>query len=197
MDDTQQLVEAASRGDEIAVEELLGRYLPALRAFIRLRAGKLLRDKESASDLAQSVCREVLQHIDRFQFGGEIGFKRWLYATAVRKIARRQEYYLAARRDARRDLAGPGGDSERPDDLLACYGTFCTPSQQAIANEELERIEAAFQKLPDDQRDVICYARILGLPHRETAELMGRSEAAVRTLLSRALALLAEILDPG
>lgn len=198
MDDTGQLVDAASRGDAIAVEELLGRYLPALRAFIRLRSGKLLRDKESASDLAQSVCREVLQHLERFQFGGEVGFRRWLYTTAVRKIAHRQAFYLASRRDARREVVAPAAaDSERPGELLASYGTFCTPSQQAIANEEIERIERAFAQLPEDHRDVISYARILGLPHRETAELMGRSEGAVRTLLLRALAQLAEVLDHG
>lgn len=199
MDDTEQLVDAASRGDEVAVEELLARYLPALRAFVRLRAGKLLRDHESASDLAQSVCREILQHVERFQFGGESGFRRWLYTTAVRKIAARQAYWLAARRDARREVAAMpvAADGERPADLLASYGTFCTPSQHAIANEEQARIEAAFAQLSEDHRDVISYARILGLPHRETAELMGRSEQAVRTLLSRALAQLAEVLDPG
>ena len=48
--------------------------------------GPQLRAKESASDLVQSVCREVLGRLDRFQHGGEAGFRHWLYATALRKV---------------------------------------------------------------------------------------------------------------
>jgi DNA-directed RNA polymerase specialized sigma24 family protein len=42
---------------------------------------------------------------------------------------------------------------------------------------------------------VISLARIVGLSHAEIAKEMGRSEGAVRTLLSRALARLATLLD--
>lgn len=196
MSDTEKLVEAATQGDEIAIDELLNRYLPGLRAFIRLRTGRLLRAKESASDLAQSVCREVLQHMDRFQYGGESGFKNWLYTTALRKIANRQAFYQAARRDARREVQrATDEERQRQSELLEAYGTICTPSQHAMAHEELERIEGAFEKMPEDYRDVICYSRILGLSHKEIAEAMDRSEGAVRTLLSRALTRLAEVLD--
>ncbi len=195
MKDTEKLVQAATQGDPIAIDELLDRYLPGLRAFIRLRTGRLLRAKESASDLAQSVCREVLQHMDRFQYGGESGFKNWLYTTALRKIANRQAFYQAQRRDARREIQKPLGEEQRQSQLLAAYATICTPSQHAMAHEELARIEGAFEKLPEDYRDVICYSRILGLSHPEIAEAMERSEGAVRTLLSRALTRLAEVLD--
>jgi len=57
-----------------------------------------------------------------------------------------------------------------------------------MAFEEIERVEAAFDKLSDDYRQVILLSRIVGLSHREVAREMGRNEAAVRKLLSRALA---------
>ena len=41
-------------------------------------------------------------------------------------------------------------------------------------------------KLPEDYREALLLARVVGLSGREMAERMGRSESAVRTLLTRA-----------
>jgi RNA polymerase sigma-70 factor (ECF subfamily) len=195
-DDLSSLIEHASQGDGLAVDQLLERYSPGLKAFIRLRTGKVLRGKESASDIVQSVCREVLQHMDRFQYRGEAGFKNWLYTTALRKIANRNEFYHAARRDVGREVS-PQAGSQDDVRLLDCYRSFCTPSRFAMAKEELERIESAFEALPDHHREVIVLSRIVGLSHAEISAQMGKTEAATRTLLSRALAQLAEVLDDG
>jgi RNA polymerase sigma-70 factor (ECF subfamily) len=61
--------------------------------------------------------------------------------------------------------------------------------------ERIARLEAAFDRLPADYREVITLTRIVGLPHREVAEAMGRSETASRMLLYRALAELAAELE--
>ena len=187
---TEGLVERASRGDGLAVEALLERYLPGLEAFVRLRQGRMLRAKESSADLVQSVCREVLQHLDRYQYRGEAQFKHWLYTTALRKIADRRDYYRAERRDAEKE-ASPSAASER----LAFYGTLCTPSQEVAARETMARIEAAFDALSEPDRSVILMARMVGLSHAEIAEELGKNEGAVRTMLSRALARLATALE--
>ncbi|MCA8975247.1 MAG: hypothetical protein KDC98_11025, partial [Planctomycetes bacterium] len=63
MSDHRDLVDSASHGDPQAVEELLVRHLPRLRAFVRLRSPFALRARESCSDLVQSVCREVIAKI--------------------------------------------------------------------------------------------------------------------------------------
>src|SRR5262245_27647246 len=171
-DDPARLVEQARQGDRPAVHTLLERYLPGLRAFIRLRTGALIRDKESTSDLAQSVCREILAHMDRFQYRGEAGFKNWLYKTALRKISNRYKYYGAEKRDAAREVAGrsPGrGSAESTAQLLDCYQTFWTPSQDVAQKEELARIEAAFDQLPDNYREVITLSRVVGLSRAEIA----------------------------
>ncbi|MBK8975781.1 MAG: sigma-70 family RNA polymerase sigma factor [Planctomycetes bacterium] len=186
-DDLQPLLERASAGDTGAVDVLLARYLPALRAFVRLKAGGLLLERESCSDLAQSVCRDVLENAERFRFGGEAEFRKWLFTTAMRKIADRYEHWGARKRRA--DVQ-PLGD----DEALVGYRAIYTPSHQAMAREELERVEAAFDRLAPDKQQVILMARLMGLPHAEIARELGRSEGAVRVLLSRALAELAESL---
>ncbi|TAH37176.1 MAG: sigma-70 family RNA polymerase sigma factor [Planctomycetota bacterium] len=63
------------------------------------------------------------------------------------------------------------------------------------AREELERAEAAFDKLAEDEREVILLANVVGLSRAEIAAQLGKSEGAVRTMLSRALSHLAELVE--
>jgi len=194
MTDSSRLIQAASEGDGVAVDVLLERNLPGLRAYIRLNAGQLVRAKESCSDLVQSVCREVLQDVGGFEYQGEAAFRQWLYTAALRKVMDKHRFYKQQKRDAAKEVAAPGTESS-PGDLLDQYGGFYTPSHDAAMKEELERVEGAFDELPDDYREVITLARIVGLPHKEIAEKMGRTEVATRHLLARAMARLAGILD--
>lgn len=189
--DSSTLADLAAAGDPAALAELIERHLPGLRAFVRLRAGPVVRAREGESDIVQSACREVLQHADRFQHRGEAGFKRWLYTTALRKILNKDEFHRAERRDVGREHKPVEDDEGR---LLDTYASFTTPSRVAAAREELERIERVFDELPEEYREVIVLARIVGLSRAEIGEQMGRSEGAVRNLLHRALARAAELL---
>ncbi len=198
MDEPKTFIEA-SRGDAGAVDELLQHHLPGLRAFIRLRMGPVLRDRESCSDLAQSVCREVLEHLGRFQYPGEKAFKHWLFTEALRKISNRAEFYRAAKRDAAREVRAGGSTEDRSSDggLSQIYHTVLTPSRELMAREHVERLERAFDRLPDDYREVITLSRVVGLSRAEIAREMGKSEASVRNLLHRGLSRLAELLEQG
>ncbi len=185
-DESRELVARVTQGDRAALEELLQRHLQGLRAFIRLRAGAAVRRHESESDLAQSVCREVLEHVDGFRYGDENGFRKWLYTTALRKIVDRRDYWGAACRDARR----VEGDAA----LAELYRSFSSPSGRAMKKEEVEAVERAFDRLDDAQREVISLAHVVGLSRAEIAVHLGKSEGAVRTMLSRAIAELAALL---
>ena len=178
---SEDLLARSTSGDGDAMDELLRRHLPGLRAFVRLRLGKVIRSRETSGDIVQSVARDVLENADRFRFGGESGFRQWLFKTAQRKISNKAAYWKAQKRDVRR-LADD--DSA----LLDEYRSFCTPSRDVEAREGIEAIERAFDSLSDEHREVILLARIVGLTRAQIGEQMGRSEIAVRALLSRALA---------
>lgn len=184
-DDLESLLRRASQRDESAVAILLQQHLPALRAFVRLKAGAMLLAKESCSDLAQSVCRDVLENAERFRFGGEPEFRKWLFTVAMRKIADRAEHWRAGKRDPRRE-AGFQEDEVRG------FAPIWTPSGQAAAREELARVEQGFATLAPEKQEVILMARLMGMSHAQIAAELGKTEVAVRTMLSRALAELAE-----
>jgi RNA polymerase sigma-70 factor (ECF subfamily) len=195
--ESRKLIERASRGDELAVEALLVRHLPALRAYVRLRCGPQLRAVESASDIVQSACRDVLENLDRFRYGGEAGFRSWLYATALRKVADRAEYWAAARRDPARLVPVSGGSEASEAPLREVYARVCTPSEAAIGREAAARLERACDALVEADREVIVLSRIVGLSHAEVAAELGITEVAARKRLFRALARLADALAGG
>jgi RNA polymerase sigma factor (sigma-70 family) len=196
-DELRDLVHHAQAGDRDARNDLLQRHLPSLRAFIRLQLGHGVRSRESSLDLVQSVCREVLEGFDGFEYRGPDSFRNWLLKSAQNKIRDRGRYWGRERRTAQREAGSVGQLLNEDDDreLLGQLKTFCTPSRHATAREELERAEQVFQQLPPAHREVIVLARVLGLPHPDVAREMGRTPVATRTLLSRALARMATLLE--
>lgn len=185
MAELHDTIRSARGGDVGAFDTLFARALPRLRAFIRMRAGGVAIARESVSDLAQSVCREVLVEIDQFEFRGEPAFRALLFRRAVQKILKRRRFHRQARRDLGREVTGDD------DELFAGYATMVTPSRNVSAREQLMALDAALAELPEVQRDALAMSRILGMSYTEVAEQLDKSESAVRGLVARGLAVLA------
>lgn len=181
------LVQQAQSGDAAAMEQLLHRHLGELRAFVRAKSSRVIRQQESCSDLVQTVCREVLGGIGGYEWRGEGSFRSWLFGVAVNKIRNRADFYAAERRDPAREERGV-------DELRDAYATICGPSQDAIAMEAVEKFEAALDRLSPDHREVILLARMVGLSHKEIAEELGIELVTVRTRLARGLSKLAKLM---
>jgi RNA polymerase sigma-70 factor (ECF subfamily) len=188
-DESRDLATKASRGDPISIEQLLVRYVPRLRAFLRAQIDAEQRLQESMSDLVQSTCRELLEAGPDFTWQGEARFRSWLFTAALNKIRMRLRGQRAQKRRHDRD---PDADvAIVPDER----GAANSPSREAIGHELTETMQRALDLLAPDQREVIALARLAGLPIPEVANVMGRTENAVRTLLSRSLVALAAQLD--
>ncbi len=172
-----------------ALEQLFARNLPALVAYLRARVGGALAARESISDLAQSVCREVLLDQPQLHFPNEESFRAYLFLQASRKVVDRYRYHKMAMRDPAREVDLPSESEAR--ELLSGFAQMITPSRNAGAREELDRVEQAVHELPDNQREVVLLSRIGGISYTQIARQMGISEAAVRSLAARGLAKLA------
>lgn len=183
--------------DEAAasVDAVLARHLPALRAFVRLRAGPAIRARESESDIVQSVCRELLAERSRFEFQGEGAFRSWLYTAALRKILARDRYHRAKKRDLDREVAAAGDEDHELRSVADCYAVLATPSQDLAARELMDRIDSAFAQLDPDHQQALSLSRIAGLPLDDVAREMNRSREACRKLIRRAQVKLALLLE--
>jgi RNA polymerase sigma-70 factor, ECF subfamily len=193
MEDSRDLVRNASRGDREAVETLLERHLPALRRYVDRRAGRVVLERETRSDVVQSVCRELFDGLraERFEYRGELEFKHWLYGAVLLKLSLRRRRWRAEMRDVTRESA-IGADESRAAEACEPIDSR-TPSVEAIRCEDLARLRAALAELPEHYREIIELAHVDGLSHKEIGERLGIRETNSRVLLTRALARLAAI----
>ena len=183
----QRLQDAASRGDATALDQLLATFLPRLHAFVRTNMGERLRSREASIDIVQSVCRETLEERGRFEFRGEGQFLSWLLTSAMNKLRQRSRNLGRQRRDAAR---------EEPMSDGASYQGL-SPSGEVMSKEQIDRLDAALQTLPDDYREIVTLAKLVGMSHADIAEHLGRSLPSVRNALGRALRKLGEALERG
>ena len=69
-----------------------------------------------------------------------------------------------------------------------------TPSEAFSRDQRQLKMMAALETLPDDQREALRLRYLIGLPSKEIAQKLGKSDGAVRVMLSRSLSRLQELL---
>ena len=167
------LLVASKRGDETAFTALWRWLHPPLVRWLAVVAG------DDADDIASEVWLAVARNLDGFE-GGDQQFTAWVFTIARRRVID------GPRRRARRPGSGPldGLDPADPTTVAA----LC-------AAEELETTLDLLRRLTPDQREVVALRVIAGMSGAETAEVVGKSEAAVRVLCHRGLRSLADHVD--
>ena len=190
---TRQLVSQAQNGDASALSQLCSVYGERVRRLVRLRMGPELRAQLESMDLVQDALIAAVGGLNDFTYRHEGDFLRWLSQVAENRIRDHVDRLHAAKRDVRRqvgvsDQPGSLRDGPRPQ---AIPMVTTTPSAVLVRSEELNRLERAMDRLKDEYREVLLLAKIEGLAHKDIAERMNRSAAAVAKLLSRAIVALA------
>jgi len=190
-----QTVTQATTGDPAAIEALLIAFLPGLRAYLARHARGLVAERETPDDLAQSVCREVLERLgsQRLVYRGEAAFRQWLYQAALHKVQNRRRYYRADRRDVAREVVADQHASSSRSPWGVFLAHLSTPSQTLERREGLLQLERALAALTEPQREIIQLSRLEGLSHAVVAERLGVTESHSRVLLARAMARLARL----
>ena len=57
--------------------------------------GERLRNREDSVDIVQSVCRELVEHQDSFEFRGESQFRSWLFTAALDDLSEDQRQVVS------------------------------------------------------------------------------------------------------
>jgi RNA polymerase sigma-70 factor, ECF subfamily len=96
----------------------------------------------------------------------------------------------AVGREVGLEVASPSGEHER-----SIPADTPSPSGQAMAGEQAAAVAQAMERLPADYQRVIVLRYREGRPFAEIAQLMQRSDAAVRKLWFRAIDRLLQELD--
>jgi RNA polymerase sigma-70 factor, ECF subfamily len=179
---------AARAGDADA----LGRLLESCRHYLQLIAGRELANdlqaKVGASDLVQETFLEAQRGFARFQgqTAGELAV--WLERVLLHNLTDCARHYrAAAKRRLDREVPLEATDRVAEQDLPV---DSLTPSKQAIAQEQEDRLLRALERLPHDYRQAILLRHQQGRSFEEVGRRLGRSPEAARKLWGRAVVLL-------
>ncbi len=154
----------AAQRDREAFTPLYERYVDQIYAY----AYSLTHNRELAEDVTAATFARAIEELPRFEWRG-VPYSAWLYRVAANLVAR----------DRRR----PGWIELSPhvgDDGIG-------PEEEVTRLDRDAHIRAAVDDLPADQRRAVLLRFGGDLRNREIAEIMGRSEGAIKLLTFRAM----------
>ena len=173
---TDEQVVARVLGGHTALFELLMRRYNE-RVYRVARA--MVRDEQEAEDVMQQAYVNAYVHLR--QFNGRSLFSTWLTRIAI------NESLARLRRQRRHE---PFDDHSCEAENVMRQHAPGDPEQQAVNRELRAVLEWAIDRLPEGGRDVFVLREVEGLSTAEAADLLGVSQDAVKTRLSRARAVL-------
>jgi len=174
---TEETADGVRRGDPDAVGECYRALVGPLTSWIRSQ----VRDAGLAEDIATETFLKLVRGSHSIE-GGPFAIRSWLYRVAQRNI-------LDHKRARDRRI-----DEELTDDTPERPATDVTPDHYVLQGERAAHMNAALSELSEDQRQVLTLRFVAELSAPEVAEILGKTEGAVRALQHRGAATLARIL---
>ncbi len=176
--DTIALVERARGYEHQALTELCELYYRDVYSYIYYRVSNV----QDAEDLTDDVFLKMVEAIRSCRSREEKSFLAWLFRIAGNSVVDHH------RRQAVRDHL------PLDEEHLPAHSGPEVPVETKLAQE---RLQQALLKLTDDQQQVVILRFIEGLSNAETAQILGKSEGAIKSLQRRGLVSLRCILEGG
>jgi RNA polymerase sigma-70 factor (ECF subfamily) len=169
------LAARASRGERAAFEQIIERFQADIFRMVYYRT----RSRMDAEDLTQEIFMQAYRQVNRLQDPERL--RAWLFAIAANRV---RDFLRRKRLLAFFGTAAEDGPPDVPDrQVHADPGSLDQLIQQEFWTE-LERLAA---QLSHWEREVFFLRFLDQLSLREIAEVLKKSESAVKTHLYRAL----------
>ena len=167
-------------GDRAAFTFLVKRHQGPLFNF----ALRHLRTQPGAEEVVQDAFVRVVQNAADFKH--EARFSTWLY-TIARNLCIDQLRKRTLRRHPSLDESKRSDDRDGPTLGDQTADHRANVERAAVSGEIRERVLAAVDELPDEQREVFLMREVSNLPFKEIAEIVGVSENTVKSRMRYAL----------
>jgi RNA polymerase sigma-70 factor (ECF subfamily) len=140
----------------------------------------LLGDSQEALDLSQDVFLRVFRTLPRFR--GQSSLKTWIYRIVMYQASNRRRWWRRRHRSQQVALEEhAAAHGEIAESRRAAY-----PDEALHEREAAQRVWAALDRLPFDQRAVLVLREIDGLSYDEIAQSLDVAVGTVKSRLARA-----------
>jgi RNA polymerase sigma-70 factor, ECF subfamily len=165
---TAEDIELARRAanDPEAFTELYHRYLPGIYRYHLARTGYV----QEAEDLTAQTFLTALESIRSFR--GQGSFSSWLFGIASHKLV---DHYRRSRTEL---------PLEEVEDL---HSPIPLPEEAALQHLELARVVSVLRLISPERAEALVLCIFGGLSLAEAAQVVGKSEAAVKMLVHRGI----------
>lgn len=175
------------RGDTRAFTVLVERYRQPVMNFVLAT----LRDETEAEDLAQNVFVQVFKAAPRHQPTAKVS--TWIFTIArnlcLNELRRR-------RRHPTEPLDPLPDDQDTHAPVQAADHRTAGPTDTLLRRELEDKVEAAINGLPENQRTALLLCREDELSYEDIAAVLGCSVSATKSLIHRARETLKARLKP-
>lgn len=154
-----------------AMTELYQRYAPALLVYLRHHTASI----EDAEDVLLDIFTTALGQ-ERLLAQPELAQRMWLWRVAKNKLV-----------DAYRQQGRRSTTSLEDEMAALLIDDESVPEQMLLRQEEYTRLHQAVQRLSPLQQEALHLRFAQNLRCREMGTLLGKSEKAIRSMLSRTL----------
>lgn len=164
-----ELLEQARKGNRQALNQLVSSHWQLLYRFIFYK----VRHKEEAEELTQETLLKAVVYLPKFEDRG-IPFRSFVMRIAANLVT---DHW---RKKAR------GGDA-LPLAEAVMLSNEAGPDELAILEERRAIVHQAIETLPEEQKKVIQLRLLEGKSIKEAADLMKKTEGALKMLQQRAM----------
>jgi RNA polymerase sigma-70 factor, ECF subfamily len=180
------LVAALKRKEPAAFDRLVAQHGTMLYRV----ALRLMGQAEEAAEVVQETLLTVYEKIHTFE--EHAALTTWLYRIVVNTALMR----LRAKARVPEELLDMAGPQFTEDGQHAReVAEWALPPEEALLRREARTVlQEAMARLPELYRAVYVLAEIEGLPHQETAAILGITVGTVKTRLHRARLFLRQVL---
>ena len=167
-----------------------------LLSYVDRNIGPALRSRLEPEDIFQEVTIAALGSLDQFNAEGRDPFRLLCQLAEQRIIDAHRHHVAAQKRSASREVSidAPVGSSDGFGFIDLLVASITTASQAFSKDQKEFRLQQAIAELSEEHRDILQMRFVEGMATKEIADRVGKSDGAIRVLLTRTVAHLQEIL---
>lgn len=193
--DIDVLISQIKQGSEPALLEFIEMHRAPLLAFIEKNMSDGLKSKVEAADILQEASLSAVDSFAEIDFEQKTPFSWLCHLSERRIIDNHRKYFQAQKRAAGREAKEPAAsDGENRGFMDLLVASITSPSQAFSRGAKEMKLLLALENLPEENREAIRLKYVEGMPTKEIAAQLGKSDVAVRVMISRSMVKLQELL---
>ncbi|MBL9091213.1 MAG: sigma-70 family RNA polymerase sigma factor [Planctomycetaceae bacterium] len=194
---SEELLKRVRASEPGAVAEFAEVRRPQLIVYVSRQLGYALRSKVEPEDIVQETVIRAVRNPHLFSSADRDPFGVLCHLAQECIVDAHRRYVAAQKRDAGKEVALDGrssGDDVGGGLRNLLIASITTPSKAFSRNEKELRMWDALGSLPEEQREALRLRYVDGLPTKDIAQRLRKTDGAVRVMLTRSLDKLQQLL---